>query len=317
MEVSGFVTGAATREAFGRALRELGSEDPDLVVVDADLGNSTRTELFARAFPERSFNVGIAESNLVGVAGGLAACGKKPWIASFAVFLTANAYDQLRMSIALPHLNVKCVGTHGGITPGEDGPSQMGVEDIALATALAGFHVFVPADAVQTRAVVRAAARIDGPVYIRCGRPSAPLVYPLGCDFRPGKAIRLRQGTDITLATNGVMLALALKAAWMLEEEGVSARVLDLASVKPVDEDALESAARETGALVVAEEHLSHGGLGSIVAQVLARRCPVPVGFVNLGDTYARSGKPAELLEAYGLTAEDIAARAREVLRRK
>ncbi len=316
-EKAGPRLGKSTREAFGEALRELGGEDPQIVVVDADLNNSTYTNLFAGAYPERFFNVGIAESNLVGVASGLAACGKKPWIASFAVFLLANAFDQLRMSVAFPHLNVKAVGTHAGITIGEDGPSQMGVEDVALACALAGFQVFVPADEAETRAVVRAAAGTDGPVYIRCGRPKARVIYENGCDFQIGRAIQVRAGSEVTLAANGLMVAAALQAAETLAGEGVSARVLDLASVKPIDEDALEAAARETGALVVAEEHLAHGGLGSIVAAVLARRHPVPIEFVNLGDTYAESGPAQELLAKYGLTAEEIARAARKALLRK
>lgn len=309
--------GKATREAFGEALRDLGHARRDVVVVDADLNNSTRTALFAEAFPDRFFNVGIAESNLVGVAGGLAACGKQVWISSFAVFVMANAYDQLRMSVALPHLDVKVVGTHAGITVGEDGPSQMAVEDVALACALGGFQVFVPADEAAARAAVQAAAEARGPVYIRCGRPQVPVVYPSGCAFRPGRATLLREGSDVTLVANGIMVSASLDAAESLAREGLSARVLDLASVKPVDEDALEGAARETGALVVAEEHLAHGGLGGIVARVVAERCPAPIGFVDLGDTYAQSGDPHALLERYGLTADAIARKARAVALRK
>ncbi|NLB94921.1 MAG: transketolase family protein [Armatimonadetes bacterium] len=309
--------GKSTREAFGEALRDLGYARPDVVVVDADLNTSTRTQLFAEAFPDRFYNVGIAESNLVGVASGLAACGKQVWIASFGVFLLANAFDQLRMSVALPRLNVKLVGTHTGITVGEDGPSQMAVEDMALACALAGVRVFVPADEVETRAMVQAAAEIDGPVYIRCGRPPVPVVHESGCVFRPGRATVLREGSDLTLAANGIMVAASLDAAEELARQGLSARVLNLSSVKPIDEDALEQAARETGALVVAEEHLAHGGLGSIVARVLSARYPVPLGFVNLGDTYAESGEPRALLERYGLTAGAIAQAARAVVLRK
>lgn len=317
MGMSDLRLGKATREAFGEALRDLGAEDAQVVVVDGDLNSSTRTDLFAHAFPERFINVGIAESNLVGVGAGLAACGKRPWIASFAVFLLANAFDQLRMSVAFPHLNVKAVGSHAGITIGPDGPSQMAIEDIALACALPGFQVFVPADETATREVVRAAAGIEGPVYIRCGRAKAPVVYENGAGFAPGKAICLRDGGDLTLAAVGMMVAPALQAAESLDREGISCRVLDLASVKPIDEEALERAARETGAVVVAEEHLAAGGLGSIVAQVLGRRHPVPMGFVNLCDTYAESGAPEDLLRKYGLTADEISARAREVLQRK
>lgn len=309
--------GKATREAFGETLRELGGEDPALVVLDGDVSNSTRTEFFAHAYPERFFNVGIAESNLVSVAAGMARCGKHPWISSFAAFLMGNGFDQLRMSVAFPHLNVKAVGTHAGISIGEDGPSQMGIEDVALACALPGFQVFVPADEAETRAVVRVVADTEEPTYIRCGRQKVPRVYEGECPFKIGKAITVREGSDITLAANGLMLSAALEAAESLFDAGISARVLDMVSVKPIDEEALEEAARETGALVVAEEHLAHGGLGSIVAMVLARRCPAPIAFVNLGDTYAQSGKSQELLAKYNLTADEIHRQAHLVLERK
>lgn len=300
--------GKATRDAFGEALRELAKTNDRLVVVDGDVSNSTRTEWFAADHPQRFFNVGIAESNMVGVAAGLAAAGKVPVVASFACFLLCNAYDQLRISVAFPQLNVKAVGSHAGISIGEDGPSQMAIEDIALACALPGFAVLAPADEVATRVAVRAMLEHDGPVYLRVGRPKAPVVYGSEADFpfQIGQAVRLRQGNDVTIVANGLMVAAALQAHDRLAETGVSARVLDMPSVKPLDEAALDEAARETGAIVVAEEHLAHGGLGSVVATAVAGVRPCPIAFVNLGDTFAESGPGDELLEKYGLTAADI-----------
>lgn len=307
--------GIATREAYGLELVELGRERPDIVVLDGDLSKSTMTKYFAKAFPDRFFNVGIAEANMVGVAAGLARAGKLPFVSSFATFLISKGFDQMRVSVAYAGLNVKFVGSHGGISIGEDGVSQMSVEDVALARALPGFTVVVPADEAETRAAIRAVADHPGPCFVRVGRPKAPVVYEAGCSFRIGRAIRVRDGGDITLAANGLMVAAALEAADILARDGIEARVLDLASVKPLDEDALEEAARETGGLVVAEEHLLAGGLGSAVAMALARRYPVPMGFVGLDDTFAESGKPEELLEKYGLTPGRIAAEGRRVAR--
>ncbi|MBI3286967.1 MAG: transketolase family protein, partial [Chloroflexi bacterium] len=239
--------GKATRDAFGEALRELGRERPEIVVLDGDVSNSTRTEYFAKEFPERFFQVGIAESNLIGVASGLAGAGKLPVVASFACFIMCNAFDQLRMSVAFPKLNVKVVGSHAGISIGEDGPSQMGIEDLALACALPGFSVIVPADEVETRAATRAMIEHRGPVYLRTGRPKVPLVYENGCDFKIGVAIQLRDGKDLTLIANGIMVAQALEAAEALAQEGIQARVLDIATLKPIDREAIVKAARETG----------------------------------------------------------------------
>jgi transketolase len=300
--------GKATRDAFGRALEALGAEFPELVVVDGDVNNSTRTEWFAKKYPDRFFNVGIAESNLVGVAGGLASAGKTSLVASFAAFVMCNAFDQLRMAVAYPGLNVKVVGSHAGISIGEDGPSQMGIEDVALACALPGFAVLVPADEASARAATRAMLAHKGPVYLRVGRPDVPKVYA-GDDapFTIGKANTLRDGSDVTLVANGIMVAPALDAAEALASEGVSARVLDVHTVKPIDREALRDAASQTGALVVAEEHLAHGGLGSAVALAVAELHPVPIRYVNLGDRYAESGAPDALLNAYGLTASHVA----------
>ncbi len=310
--------GKATRDAFGRALEALGENHPEIVVVDGDVSNSTRTEWFGKKHPDRFFNVGIAESNLVGVAAGLASAGKTSVIASFAAFITCNAYDQLRMSVAYPGLNVKVVGSHAGISIGEDGASQMGVEDVALACALPGFIVMVPADEESTKAATKAMLEHQGPVYLRVGRPEVPKIYTDGSvPFQIGKANKLRDGSDLTIAANGIMVALALDAAEALESQGIKARVLDVHTVKPIDRDALLAAAKETGALVVAEEHLAHGGLGSAVAYTVAELHPVPIRYVNLLDQFAESGAPDELLEKFGLTAGKIVEAAKAVVAAK
>jgi len=313
----GLKLGKATRDAFGEALRDLGREFPDIVVIDGDVSNSTRTEWFAKEFPDRFFNVGIAESNLVGVASGLAACGKIPVAASFACFLLCNAFDQIRMSVAFPRLNVKLVGSHAGISIGEDGPSQMGIEDVALACALPGLAVLVPADEHATRSATRAMILHEGPTYLRLGRPPVPVVYDESFEFVIGKAYQLRSGHDVTLVANGIMVAAALDAAEELASRGIQARVLDVPTVKPTDEEALVTAARETGGIVVAEEHLHYGGLGSVVAMTVAQRHPCPMAFVDLDDTYAESGTPDDLLRAYGLTAERIVEAAESVVVRR
>ena len=298
--------GLPIRNAFGEALVEVGRENANLIVLDGDVGNSTRTNYFRDEFPDRFFNVGIAESNLIGVASGLAAAGKEVLAASFACFLLCNAYDQIRMSIAFPQENVKLVGSHSGISIGEDGPSQMGIEDIALASSLPNFTVVAPADEPSMRAATRAILEHEGPVYLRSGRPKVPIVYENGADFELGKANQLHDGGDVTIIAYGLMVAAALEAAAELADDGVEARVLDMHTVKPLDEEAVEQAARETGAVVTAEEHLLNGGMGSEVARVVAERHPVPMGFVGIRNTYAQSGEPQELLEMYGLMPTDI-----------
>ncbi|REJ93489.1 MAG: transketolase family protein [Planctomycetota bacterium] len=316
-ETAGLTLGKATRDAFGETLCELGGKRPEIVTVDADVGNSTRTEPFALEHPGRAFNVGIAESNMVSIAGGLAACGKIPVVASFACFLLDNAFDQIRMSVAFPEMNVKLVGSHAGISIGEDGPSQMGIEDVALACSLPGVTVVVPSDAACTAAATRAVIEHQGPTYLRVGRGKVADIYTDGIEFELGKAITLRDGGHATIIANGLMVAGALDAAATLAEEGHDVRVLDMHTVKPVDEAAVAAAARETGAIVVAEEHLHHGGLGSVVAQTAAALAPVPMEFVDVGDVYAESGDPAGLLEKYGLTSERIVEAVRRVVGRK
>lgn len=316
-KIIGLSYGQPTRNAFGEALQALGQDRPDLVVVDGDVANSTRTEYFAEKFPERFFNVGIAESNLIGVASGLAAAGKEVVAASFAIFLLGNAYDQIRMSIAFPQLNVKLVGSHSGISIGEDGPSQMAIEDMALATSLPHFTVLVPADEPSTRAATAAMFEHQGPVYLRTGRIRVPLIYTEAMPFTIGQANRLREGGDVTIIACGLMVAAALEAAHLLQEAGIEARVLDMHTIKPIDEAAIQQAAQQTGAIVTAEEHLLEGGLGAAVARVVVQSHPVPMAMVGLRNQYAESGPPAGLLEKYHLTPQAIVRAVQEVLRRK
>ncbi len=305
------------RECYGKTLIELGKENPDIVVLDADLSRSTMTQLFAGEFPSRFFDCGIAEQNMVGIAAGLAASGKIPFASTFAVFAPGRCFDQIRMSIAQPGLNVKLVTTHGGITVGEDGTSHHSIEDLSLICSLPGFTVIVPADAIETAQAVRAAATSYGPFYIRLCRPKVPLVYNQDYRFNLGKVVTMRQGKDATIIAIGLMVKAALEAAQNLEREGIDCQVLNMPTLKPIDEAAIIRAAAETGAIVTAEEHLEHGGLGSIIAQVVARHYPVPMEFVAIKDTYAKSGKPAELLQRYGLTAKDIEQAVRSVTKRK
>ena len=309
--------GPATREAFGRALVELGRKNKDIVVCDADLSKSTMTAYFAKEFPDRFFSFGIAEANMVAQAAGMACAGKIPFAASFSAFVMNKGFEQLRVCVAYPKLNVKIVGTHSGISIGEDGPSQMSVEEVSLACSLPGFVVLAPADEASTRALVHAAAAYIGPVFIRTGRPKAPIIYNGDQKFEIGKAVQVVEGSDVTIAANGLLVAEAIRAAETLESEGILARVLDLHTVKPLDREALRRAAAETGAIVTAEEHLVDGGMGVRVAQAVAEMQPCPMEFVGIRDTYAESGAPAELLEKYGLVARDVAAAVRRVLARK
>ena len=305
------------RETYGKTLVELGSENPDIVVLDADLSRSTMTQFFAHKFPDRFFDCGIAEQNMVGIAAGLAASGKIPFASTFAVFAPGRCFDQIRMSIAQPKLNVKLVTTHGGISVGEDGTSHQSIEDLALICSLPGFTVIVPADAIETAQAVRVAAARYGPFYIRLGRPKVPLVCPEDYRFNLGKAVVIRQGKDATIIAIGIMVAPAVEAAENLKQEGIDCCVLNMSTLKPIDEAAIITAANETGAVVTAEEHLEHGGLGSAVAQVVARHYPVPMEFVAIKDTYAKSGKAPELLQRYGLTSKDIEQALRRVIKRK
>ena len=307
----------SVREAYGKILLELGMENQDIVALDADLSRSTMTRFFAREFPERFFDCGVAEQNMVGVAAGLAASGKIPFASTFAVFAAGRCFDQIRMSVAQPGLNVKLVASHGGISVGEDGTSHHSIEDLALVGSLPGFTVIVPADAIETTEAVKAAAAHLGPFYIRLCRPKLPLVYTEDYRFNLGKAVVMRQGGDATIIAIGLMVKAALEAAQNLEGEGIDCRVLNMSTLKPIDEAAITQAAAETGAIVTAEEHLEHGGLGSAVARVVAGHQPVPMALVAIKDTYAKSGKPTQLLEKYGLTAKDIERAVKSAVARK
>lgn len=307
----------SVREAYGRTLVELGRQNPNIVVLDADLAKSTMTIMFAKEFPERFFDCGIAEQNMIGIAAGLAASGKIVFASTFAVFAPGRCYDQIRMSIAQPSLNVKLVTTHGGVTVGEDGASHQAVEDLALACSFPGFNVVVPADATEAAQAVRLAAQTCGPFYIRLTRPKVPPVYPPDYQFKLGQAATLREGNDVTIMGTGLMVDVALKAAQMLARDGIECRVLSMSSLKPLDEDAVVKAAQETGAIITVEEHLRHGGLGSTVAQVLAEKRPVPMSIIAINDTYSKSGKPEELLQKQGLTAANVESIARSLLLRK
>jgi transketolase len=309
--------GPATREAFGRTLVELGRENKDIVAVDADLSKSTMTVYFQKEFPDRFFSCGIAEANMIGVGAGLAMAGKIPFVASFSVFAMNKGFEQMRICAAYGRSNLKVVGTHSGISIGEDGPSQMSVEEIGLACSLVGFVVMAPADEAATKALVRAAAAYDGPVFIRTGRPKAPVIYAADQKFEIGKSIEVAPGKDVTIIASGLLVAQAMLASDALEAEGVQARVIDMHTVKPLDREAISRAAAETGAIVVAEEHLVDGGLGVRVAQVVAETNPCVMEFVGIHDRYAESGQPDELLDKYGLVARDVAAAVRKVLARK
>jgi transketolase len=307
---------AATREALGPTLIRLAEEGLDIVVVDADLGVSTTAAQFGRRFPDRFFTMGVAEQNAVGVAAGLAAAGKIAFVSSFAVFIPGHCYDQVRMAVAQPNLNVKIAASHGGVITGEDGASAQALEDLALMLALPTFRVVVPADVVECAQAIEEAARRYGPFYIRMGRPKIPIIYDERYRFQLGKAHMLRPGGDVTIVAAGDMVFQALEAARLLAQEGIEARVLNMASLRPLDEEAIVAAAQETGAILVAEDHSVHGGLGSLVAQVVARTCPVPMAFVGM-TTFGTSGRWDQLLEHFGLAPSRIAAEARELVARK
>lgn len=307
----------ATRDAYGKALVALGAENENIVVLDADLSKSTKTAEFAKHYPERFFNMGIAEANLMGTAAGLAAAGKIPFASTFAIFATGRAFEQVRNSIAYPKLNVKIAATHAGITVGEDGASHQAVEDIALMRAVPNMTVLVPADGEETRQAVFAAAQYEGPVYIRMGRLDVPCLFDQNYKFTIGKANVLREGSDCVIFANGVMVSTALEAAQELEEEGLKVAVVNVASVKPLDEETIVAYAQKTGAVVTAEEHNIIGGLGSAVAEVLGEKAPTPLVRVGLKDTFGESGRPMELLEKYGLSKKDVKEAVKAVIARK
>ena len=298
----------ATRDAYGEALKELGEINDKIVVLDADLSGSTKTSVFQKAFPNRFFNVGIAEQNLIGTAAGLATAGKIPFASSFAVFATGRAFEIIRNSVCYPKLNVKIAATHAGLTVGEDGASHQALEDISVMRSLPNMVVLCPADAVETKQCIFKAAEYYGPVYIRLGRAKVPVIFDENYKFEIGKGVQLREGKDVTIIATGVMVDRALKA-----EEGISARVINMSTIKPIDKDIIIKAAKETRGIITAEEHSIIGGLGSAVAEVVAEYCPTKVIRIGTMDTFGESGDGFELLDKYGLSVENIVNKARQL----
>ena len=307
----------ATREAYGEALKKLAANNPDVVVLDADLSGSTKTSEFKKISPERFFNVGIAEQDLIGTAAGMAIAGKIPFASSFAMFAVGRAYEIIRNTVAYPKLNVKIAATHAGLTVGEDGASHQAIEDISLMRGIPTMTVINPADSIEAEQAVLKAAEIKGPVYIRLGRMAVEDVYDTDYKFQLGKGVELKKGNDLTIIATGIMVQEALKAAKKLSEEGIDARVINIHTIKPIDKEIIITAAKETGAIVTAEEHSIIGGLGSAVLEVLSDVYPVPVKRIGVLDTFGESGKPSDLLKKYHLTEEDIQGACREAIKLK
>lgn len=304
----------ATRDAYGKALVKLGETNSKIVVLDADLSKSTKTADFAKKFPERFFNMGIAEANMMGTAAGLAAAGKIAFASTFAIFATGRAFEQVRNSIAYPRLNVKIAATHAGLTVGEDGGSHEAIEDIAIMRAIPNMTVIVPCDGPSTEAAINAAAAMDGPVYIRLGRPAVRVMYENEVPFTIGKANLLRQGEHVSIVATGIMVSIAMQAAELLACDGILADVVDMHTIKPIDGEMLAVCAKRTGAIVTAEEHNVIGGLGGAVAEYCSENCPVPVVKVGVNDIFGQSGKPDELMKEYGLTPEGIVAAVKKAI---
>lgn len=304
----------ATRDAYGEALAEIGAKYDNLIVLDADLSCATKTGTFKKQYPERFFNCGIAEQNLIGVATGLTIAGKLVFCSSFAMFAAGRAFEQVRNAVGYPHNNVKIAATHAGPSVGEDGATHQCNEDIALMRTIPGMTILSPADGNEAKACVRAAAEFDGPVYLRFGRMPVPMIFDDDYKIEIGKGVTLKDGSDVTIIANGLMVGMALEAAETLKEEGISARVINIHTIKPLDEELVIKAAKETGAVVTAEEHSVIGGLGGAVAETLASTCPVPVLRVGVEDKFGTSAPAAEVLKAYGLTAENIVAKAKQAI---
>ncbi|HNQ79330.1 MAG TPA: transketolase family protein [Acidobacteriota bacterium] len=303
-----------TRDAYGKTLLELGRDDKRIVALDADLSSSTRTVLFAKAFPERFFNAGVAEADMIGTAAGLASVGLIPFASTFAVFGTGRCYDQIRQAVCISQSNVKIVVTHGGITVGEDGATHQMIEDVSLMSGLPNMRVIVPADAHQAEAAVRLAARTDGPFFIRLSREKFPVIYEENPKFELGKADILREGKDLTFVAMGLMVSNCLEASEILSKEGIEAEVINCASVKPIDKQTLVASAKKTGIIVTAEEHSVIGGLGSQVLSAISEECPVPLKTLGIEDRFGLSGKPGELVKYFELDPESIARKAKEFL---
>lgn len=304
----------ATRDAYGKALVKLGQINDNVVVLDADLSKSTKTYDFGKTFPERFFNMGIAEQNLIGAACGLATAGKIPFASTFAMFATGRGFEIIRNSACYPKLNVKVCATHAGITVGEDGASHESVEDIAIMRAIPNMTVLVPADGVETEQMIFEAAKFNGPMYIRLGRSAVPTLFDENYKFEIGKGVVVRDGNDATIIACGMMVSEAVIAHEMLKEENINVRVINMSTIKPIDRELIIKAAKETKAIVTAEEHSIVAGLGSAVSEVVVEECPVVVKKVGVKDTFGESGTPAELLKKYGLTSEDIVAAVKEAI---
>lgn len=307
----------ATREAYGNALASLGEKYTDFVVLDADLAAATKTGVFKKKYPERFFDCGIAEADMVGVAAGLAASGKAVFASSFAMFAAGRAFEQIRNSVGYPHLNVKIGATHAGISVGEDGATHQCNEDIALMRTIPGMTIVNPADGIEAAAAVEAAINTKGPFYLRFGRYAVPYLYDENYKFELGKGVKLKDGKDVTIIATGLMVHLALEAANTLAAEGIDAEVINIHTIKPLDKDMVVSSAKKTGAVVTAEEHSVIGGLGGAVCETLSENAPVPVLRVGVEDRFGMSGKVPELLNEYGLTAENIADKARAAVKLK
>lgn len=307
----------ATREAYGEALKKLAAENPNVVVLDADLSGSTKTSEFKKVAPDRFFNVGIAEQDLIGTAAGMAIAGKIPFASSFAMFAAGRAFEIIRNTVAYPKLNVKIAATHAGLTVGEDGASHQAIEDISLMRGIPNMTVINPADSIEAEQAVLKAAEIKGPVYIRLGRMNVEDVYDENYKFEIGKGVELRNGNDASIIATGLMVQEALKAAKILSEEGIEARVINIHTIKPIDKDIIIKAAKETKTIITAEEHSIIGGLGSAVLETLSDVYPVPVKRVGVLDTFGESGKPTDLLEKYHLTAKDIVEACKEAIKLK
>ena len=304
----------ATREAYGKALVKLGKINDDVVVLDADLSKSTKTNDFCKAYPNRFFNMGIAEQNLVGAACGFAAAGKIPFASTFAMFATGRAFEVIRNSACYPKLNVKICATHAGITVGEDGGSHQSVEDISLMRSIPNMTVLVPADGVEAEKMIFAAAEFNGPMYVRLGRSAVPTLFDEDYNFEIGKGVVLKEGNDATIIACGMMVNEAILASDMLKEENINVRVINMSTIKPIDTELIIKAAKETKAIVTAEEHSIIGGLGSAVSEVVSENCPIIVKKVGINDCFGESGTPAELLEKYGLTAKHIVEKVKEAM---
>ncbi|GAA3642666.1 transketolase family protein [Asaccharospora irregularis] len=307
----------ATREAYGKALVKLGQINDNVVVLDADLSKSTKTNDFYKMFPERFFNMGIAEQNLIGAACGLSTAGKIPFASTFAMFATGRAFEVIRNSVCYPKLNVKVCATHAGLTVGEDGASHESVEDMAIMRAIPNMTVLVPADGVETEKMIFEVAKYNGPVYVRLGRSAVPVLFDENYKFEIGKGSVVRDGNDATIIACGIMVNEAILAHEALKEEGINARVINMSTIKPIDRDLIIKAAEETKAIVTAEEHSIIGGLGSAVSEVVGEECPVIVKKVGVKDTFGESGTPAELLKKYGLTAEEIVNAVKDAVSKK